>query len=192
MRFVKLIVCVALLVGVQTSYHAEGVYFGFGVGGGDLEIGTEFIPDLAPSMSDNDGALVIDFLAGYEFSNGLFVDLGVENYSNLNFLNLFDVVSASSSRIAVGYFIPSESRFRFYGKTGINFWELDLKEGSISNPGPEEAIQGSDGQDPFFEIGVNYHLNPKYRFGLNYSYSDTEFGEMSGVKITTRWSPWGR
>lgn len=192
MKILKWFICSILIFGFQFNSNAEGLYFSMGIGGGDLEIQPEFLPGLIPTLSDADGAALIDVLAGYEFSNGLFVDIGVEAYSTINIVNLFDVASASSTQLSIGYTIPNDSRFKFYGKTGLNFWDLTLKEGIFLNPGPEELIQGSSGQDPFFQIGTDYHLNERIRFGLNYSYSDTEFGETSGAKITFKWFPWGR
>ncbi len=188
MKFVELFFICVLSIFMQSTVHAGNIYIGSGIGTGDVDIDREFFPEVTSLTTDSNAVLVGDFLVGYEFENGVFVDLGIESYDTVNFLLIADEVNLNTTRIGIGYTIPSESRFKFYGKTGINFWQLELEESIFLNPGPELSDKQS-GEDLFLQVGMDYHFNQRFRLGISYDYSSNDFGETTGGKLTFKWFP---
>lgn len=103
-------------------------------------------------------------------------------------LFLGDVLDLDSFRLGVGYLFPSESNFRFIGKTGLSIWDLEARESILFNPGPEE-VSRLDGTDFFIEGGVEYSFNDTFRAGLALSYADLDFGSTTTVKLTFKILP---
>lgn len=188
MNSIKLVFACVFCFFIQHQVQAGDFYIGLGLGFGDVDIEREFFPEVTSLTTDSNSVLVTDALIGYEFDNGFFVDLGIESYDTINLLAIADETDLNTTRLGLGYVIPSESRFKFYGKTGINFWQLELTESIFLNPGPE-AMGKRSGEDLFLQIGTEYHFNDRFRLGLSYDYSNNDFGETTGGKVTMKWFP---
>lgn len=184
---VVLLACLAM--GLTASARAEGYFLGLGVGVGDADIQRGiFGPGNQFSSSDKSDLLVGEFVIGYELASNVFIDLGVEGYDTFDFLQIGDVFDLDVVRAGVGFVAPSESRFHVFGKAGISFWDLSVRESALFNPGPEEST-GLDGQDLFVQGGVEYRFNDSFRATLSFDYANLDFGKTTAIKLSIKIFP---
>ncbi len=180
-------IAVTAFLFMSAPAHAEGFFLGFSGGGGDVDIDEPIFSSGDPFSFDNDvGAVVADLFAGYEFANDWFVEVSLQGYDNAAIFN--DNFELSIVEAGVGYYFPSESKFRFFVGGGLAFWDLEARESFVFNPGPEEQVS-LDGTDIFVEGGGEYRFNDWFRMGLTLSRTQVDFGAAQSIELTFKFLP---
>lgn len=195
MNFCKSILLFPLLIlgfltySTSTFAEGDGLYFGAGLGTGDINIDNIDFPGSELIDFDSEAIIATEISVGYEFQNNIGFDLSSGLYDTAEIILLAnEQVDLNSLRLGLTYTLPSESGFQFYGRVGINYWQVELTESGFGNPGLEGRVKESD-QDIYFQIGAEYRITPKFRFGLAYDYTSTDFGDVDGVKLNFKFFP---
>lgn len=176
-----------LFMSVQ-ALAGDGFYLGAGVGKGDVSVDNSNFPGSELLDSSSDDVIATEISAGYEFSNNIGLDVTAALYDTAQFIFETEQADLNSFRLGVSYAIPTESNFHFYGRTGINFWQLDIEESGLFNSGIEERVKTSS-QDVFFQLGGEYRFNQRFRLGFAYDRTKTDFGHVDGFKVNIKFFP---
>lgn len=171
---------------IAPTAQAEGVYIGFDAGIADADFAGALFSD-GSSIGDgvDDAVFMGGVYGGYEWSNNVFVEVGYQGYESLTVVFLTDSLEIDSIRAAVGYYLPSESNFHFFGKAGLNFWEAEADRSVLIFGSGEEPVS-IDGTDFFAEAGVEYRFSNNLRLGLSLDYSDFGEGSATALKLGFR------
>lgn len=179
----------SMLCIMSTGACAEGVFIDLHAGWSDADFSEPvFSNGDGIGIGGDDAILVGGLFAGYEWSNNVFVQAGIEGYQNLTVVFLTDSLELSAFKTSVGYYLPGNSKFRVRGNLGLNFWKLDARESLVFNPGDEER-RSLDGTDLFAEVGAEYRFNNALRAGLALSYTDFDVGSATALKLTFKFLP---
>ncbi|MEM6638493.1 MAG: outer membrane beta-barrel protein [Pseudomonadota bacterium] len=182
-----------LLTGLGANVaHADGqFYLGFGLGAGDVDAAPNaFIS--SPNVVDDqstDTVFASEFLVGYQFDNGLTIDLAFDDYESTGILFaplLTGQLKYNATRINLGYASKPSGRLSFVGKLGLNIYDLELTESPLLNPGPEDSLS-QDGTSLYLELGGDWHISQNGRLGLSWSFTDTDAGDVSAIKLRYRY-----
>jgi len=170
-------------------FLSDGFYLGAGFGKGNIDVTRVDFPGSDLLDIDVDAVIATELSVGYEFANNLGIDLSAGLYDTVEFVLFdFEEIDLNSVRLGVTYTLPTESNFQFYGRAGMNFWQVEITESGLGNPGPEDQVKQSD-QDVFFQIGAEYRFNPRFRLGLAYDRTSTDFGAVDGIKLNLKFFP---
>ncbi len=187
-RSVRAIVSAAALLLITSLAHAEAdFYLGLGLGGGDVDLNGDVSGSGDFDTVDLGGerALTGEVTSGVQFNPGWLAELSIVDYENLSLL-LVDSVSYDAVRLGIGYAPQPTGRFGFVGKIGIAFWDLELRESPLFNSG-SEATFNTDGEDLYLQVGGEFHATDRWRIGAAYDYSDADFGDVSALRLNTRY-----
>lgn len=156
------------------------------IGGGDIDIDEPERLPFDPVSNSSDNALAFSFGGGFMFSSGVYVDLAYTDLDAVTLFGLADVFGFSTFRIGVGYKFAMNESFAFLAKTGLSFWDLDVREGFFLNPGPE-ASDSFDGTDMFLEFGAEYNFGERFGLTLIHTRDTYDLGNASATRIGVRY-----
>lgn len=187
----RLATLIALAGLFAPAASANNFYLGFGFGGGDIEADAAEFSDNPDVLSDTagEGVAASEIFAGMQFDSGLLLEVARDDYDTFDlFLTplLQGDVNYSATRLSVGIAPETASRFGFVGKLGLTFWDLELTESPLANPG-SEAVSSRDGTALYLQVGGEFRVTQGLRLGASFDYTDTDAGSAQAIKLNLRY-----
>ena len=183
MKRIKILILVLTFSLSMQAIHAEGLYVGLGIGGGDVVVDAGAFPEVTLSK-DTDGVLLSELILGYKFNNNLSIE--VANYNRATF---FGGTELDDVNLGLAYDFSSQSNTNFFVKSGVKFWSLDFTRGSGFFGSRDPRNVKRSGEDIFIQLGLDYSFSDRFKLGVAYDLSNTEFGQVRGGKLTFKWFP---
>ncbi|MDJ0701549.1 MAG: outer membrane beta-barrel protein [Woeseiaceae bacterium] len=186
LRARKLCLTALILIASPCAFADANVYLGLGLGVGDIDLSGDVSGsgEFDTAALGGENALVAEFKFGVQLSSGWLAEISFDDYESVSLL-LVDSVDYDAVRFGAGYSSPSANPFGFSARIGLAFWDLELRESPLFNPGSEARFE-TDGEDLYLQIGGEFHAADNWRIGLDFDYSDTDFGTVRALKINTR------
>lgn len=167
---------IALLL-MSSCCLSQEVRFGFEVGEADVNLDS----DIQFIDGTDDYTMSIGAHVGYLDRSRVLVDLDYNSMNDISIFGASDHFSLSTTALLFGYQIKLND-FYLEPKIGYARWQLELREGALFNPGPEEEYN-FDGADPLAAFTAGYRFNDLFGMSLSYKYLDFERGHANSYAL---------
>lgn len=172
----------ALAVFLMTNCHAiadeSKVIFGIEIGSSSLDLENDLANEFNQEFLDDTG-VSSTYSVGYRWANSWQVEGSLSASGNALFsLGLEDFYQAAEAKLMVGYSFQLAKHLRIVPLIGVSRWDVELQEGFLLNPGPEERIE-SDGTDFSYKVSAEFPIKKGFVLSLSYANTDTTFGDIS-------------
>lgn len=154
----------------------------------ELSVGSEWV-DGEPGESSSSASLGYGARLGFRFFGNWDVGLGLSDYDGFDLVEfatfgLADEFSYSSTEIFLGYSIPISENMSLVPRVGMELWELDAKSSvDLFNIETRRYVKKSKGEDPFFEIGIDFFRSKLLGFNIGYLRSFNDFGKTNEIGV---------
>jgi len=143
------------------------------VGVGSLSVDQYASVNNAP---DDTRTVGVGFGFGYLTAPGIVLEIGVDDFGNINLLSFEDDFSLHQQFASVGYQAELGRGWRLVPRVGYARWKLRSEESPLFNPGPEE-VRKVRGDDQFWELGLYRRISRVVTLGMSYKQGNYEFGD---------------
>jgi hypothetical protein len=158
------------------------------VGFGSLEV-DQFVGVNDDLVDTDTVGLGVGF--GYLTSPGIVLEVGIEDFGNLDFFGFEDRFSLFERYVAVGYQAELGRGWRLTPRVGYSDWELRSEESPLFNPGPEDEREAT-GDDVFWSLNLSRRVSRVLTLGLNYKRGNYDFGTASTTTFNFMFTFGGR
>ena len=163
----------ALLIGTQQASAAETEFqITPRVGFSDLKVDRFVGVNTEDKTTDTFG---IGAGIGVLTPLGIVLEIGADEYSDLDLFDALDGFTLKQRFIDIGYQFELGNGWRVVPRVGRAKWKLRSEEGRLFNPGPEES-RNIRGYDNFAELSVSRRISKLVTLGGSYRYGDYGFG----------------
>ncbi|NVJ59939.1 MAG: hypothetical protein HWE27_06085 [Gammaproteobacteria bacterium] len=119
---------------------------------------------------------------GYQFDTQWVVSGAYSFSTDLLTFGAIDDYKIRNKEISLGYAFEFSNNFTIEPTVGYNSWELEVVEGQLFNPGPED-IELYNGDDYFWHLVTRYKLSLQNFINLTYSKYNYDFGQSEAIKL---------
>jgi len=145
--------------------------------------------DQKSSIKDGDSTDGADLSVGirgaYKINGNIAFELAYQDYGETDdvYIDDFsdtinDKVSSSAFNIGAKGIVPFDSGFSLYGRIGLSFWGIDIKETDSSLPGEELKVDDS-GNDYYYGLGFQYDITPQFVIGTEYTITEMDVSVLN-------------
>lgn len=178
-----------LAIILATSFVANGqesrVILGIELGSSSLDLDPDItigsdVPSLEEKI-DNNG-IGVTYLVGYRWENNLVVETNLSFASNNFLFEGTDFYETTEGKLMLGYSFQLAKHLRIVPLIGVSRWEVDLQEGLIFNPGPEQRDE-FDGTDLTYKFSLEFPFNNGFALSLSYSNTNIDIGTAEMTQL---------
>lgn len=172
----------------SSAAEHKAIVLGLEVGSASLNLDRDPViangnTDLGEDLDDSGASLT--YLAAYQWQNNWVAELDLAYSSNNFFFQSSDFYETTEIRGMLGYRLKLGEYLNLVPMLGISRWEVDLQEGFILNPGPEERDE-FDGSDISVKLSAQVPLGESFLVTLSYTNTDTDLGNVAMTQLGLR------
>jgi hypothetical protein len=125
-------------------------------------------------------------IAGYRWSNNIVVEASYIYSANNLFGGITDFSKAYEAKAMAGYTIDINRYLKLTPLIGLSSWELNVKEGILLNPGPEQSAKYS-GTDITYKLALDYIVTDSFIVSLSYGQTNLDIGSSSSAQFGAKY-----
>ncbi len=141
---------------------------------------------LSDNFAEND-AVSATFIAGHKFSSNIHIAGSISTTTSDNFFGALDGYSLFETAVEVGYSFELSEHFRVVPVVGYSRWDMELKEGALLNPGPEETLEIT-GYNGYWKVNFEFPINSLIVLNAAYMDNSYTFGSVDSVRFGVKFT----